>query len=55
MSKKNDPKMKQHAAWMKERGIRRTTGQCPMSCGHSIPNGGQALLNHLRICTGPKK
>lgn len=30
MGKKNDSKVKEHAAWMKRMGVRRTTGCCPM-------------------------
>lgn len=40
------------AAHMKERGITRTTGQCPWGCGAPIRNGGQALLTHLLRCKG---
>ncbi len=55
MGKKNDSKMQMHAAWMKDRGITRTTGQCPMGCGRSITNGGPALLVHLGRCTGKSR
>ena len=55
MGKKNDSKMQAHAAWMKDKGIRRTTGQCPMGCGAKIANGGQTLINHLRNCTGKRR
>ncbi len=55
MGKKNDPKVKQHAAWMKDAGITRKTGQCPWGCGASLANGGQALLNHLTRCTGKRR
>lgn len=52
MGKKNDDKMKAHAAWMKAKGIKRTSGSCPMGCGKMIPNGGQALILHLGQCQG---
>jgi hypothetical protein len=52
MGKKNDSKMKAHAAWMKEKGIRRTTGMCPWGCGSRIPNGGGPLIAHLGRCLG---
>lgn len=40
------------AAWLKARGIERTTGQCPMDCGRPIPVGGPMLLLHLGMCPG---
>jgi hypothetical protein len=43
------------AARMKLLGIRRTTGQCPMGCGASIPNGGNALLAHMGRCKGKRR
>ena len=55
MGKKNDSKMQAHAAWMKEKGIKRTSGQCPMGCGAMIPNGGQALIFHLSKCKGRRR
>lgn len=41
------------AEFMKKKGIRRTTGQCPWGCGagYSIDREG-ALLNHLNQCEG---
>lgn len=30
MGKKNDPKVKAYAAWMKDHGIKRTTARCPV-------------------------
>lgn len=53
--KKGDPKQKQHAALMKEQGIRRKTGACPWGCGSSVPNGGPALITHLSRCTGKSR
>jgi hypothetical protein len=40
------------AAYMKDRGVTRNTGQCPWGCGRSIPNGGEGLLSHLNRCKG---
>jgi hypothetical protein len=48
----NRAKSSAQAAYMKERGIMRKTGQCPWGCGAAIPNGGQPLLNHLMRCLG---
>lgn len=51
----NRAKSAAQAAYMKERGIRRTTSQCIWGCGARIPNGGTALLNHLNQCQGGGK
>ena len=40
------------AAYMKAKGITRTTGQCPWGCGAALRNGGPALLGHLTSCRG---
>lgn len=48
MGKKNDPRMKSYAAWMKDHGVRRTTGRCPM-CNSIV---GIPMDNHLRACRG---
>lgn len=40
------------AEYMKKKGIRRRTGQCPWGCGAQIPIGGQALMIHLNTCRG---
>jgi len=45
----------QLAAYLKEHGVERTTGQCPMGCGRPIPNGGERLIFHLGVCPGCKK
>lgn len=50
--KKGDPGQKQMAAYMKERGIRRTTAACPWHCGAHVPIGGSALVAHLTRCQG---
>lgn len=42
----------ENAKRMKELGIRRVTGACPMGCGKQIPLGGPALVSHLGRCTG---
>ena len=43
------------AAWLKARGIERTTGMCPRDCGRAIPVGGPALLAHLNWCPGTQR
>lgn len=48
----NRAKSSAQAAYMKEKGIRRTTGACPWGCGAQIQNGGPALMNHLNQCRG---
>jgi hypothetical protein len=48
----NRAKSAAQAAYMKERGIMRKTGQCPWGCGSKIVNGGPALLTHLGRCQG---
>ena len=40
----------ENAKRMKEQGIRRKTGACPMSCGKQIPVGGPSLIAHLGRC-----
>lgn len=40
----------ENAKRMKDAGIRRKTGSCPMGCGAQIPIGGAALLAHLGAC-----
>jgi hypothetical protein len=49
----NRAKSSAQAAYMKERGIRRSTGQCPWGCGssYSIDRPG-ALMEHLTRCQG---
>lgn len=51
----NRAKSAAQAAYMKERGITRTTSQCIWGCGAKIKNGGQALLTHLNVCQGGGK
>lgn len=51
----NRAKSAAQAAYMKERGITRTTGSCPWGCGSAIRNGGEHLLNHLSRCLGGGK
>jgi hypothetical protein len=48
----NRQKSSAMAAYMKERGIRRTTSMCPWGCGSSIPIGGGPLISHLGRCRG---
>ena len=50
----NRAKSSAQAAYMKERGIRRRTGQCPWGCGgsYSIDGNGQSLMSHLMKCQG---
>lgn len=45
----------ENARRMKEMGIRRKTGSCPMSCGAQIALGVSSLMNHLGRCTGKKR
>lgn len=49
----NRAKASANAAFMKERGIRRTTGQCPMGCGaaYSVDRK-NGLMEHLVKCQG---
>lgn len=49
----NRAKSSAQAAYMKERGIRRKTGQCPWGCGatYSVDRSG-ALMEHLQKCRG---
>lgn len=51
----NRAKSSAQAAYMKERGIMRRTGQCPWGCGAAITNGGPPLMNHLNRCQGGGK
>jgi hypothetical protein len=48
----NRAKSAAQAAYMKEKGIRRTTAACVWHCGAMIRIGGDALLNHLNQCRG---
>lgn len=50
----NRKKSSEYAAYMKKKGIRRTTGACPMGCGAQVAIGGPALINHLGRCQGKK-
>jgi len=50
--KKGDPGQKAMAAYMKDRGITRTSGSCPWGCGSLVSNGGSALIAHLGRCLG---
>lgn len=50
MSLNSRQRNREHAAYMKEKNIKRTTGSCPLSCGAQIANGGPALLSHLNVC-----
>lgn len=42
----------ENAKRMKDLGIRRTTGACPMGCGAQITIGGAPLIAHLGRCKG---
>lgn len=55
MASSRSTKDKEMAAYLKKRGITRTTGACPWGCGRSIPNGGGPLLVHLNLCQGRPK
>jgi hypothetical protein len=46
MSAAGSAKDKQMAAYLKERGIQRTTGNCPI-CHHLVGVGGGPLLLHF--------
>lgn len=52
MSARTREKSRELAAWLKAKGIERTTGQCPWGCGRALLNGGPALLAHLTRCLG---
>jgi hypothetical protein len=44
----------ENAKRMKDLGIRRSTGSCPMGCGAQIALGGGPLVFHLGRCSGKK-
>jgi hypothetical protein len=44
----------ENARRMKDMGIRRTSGSCPMGCGAQISNGGNPLISHLGRCVGKR-
>jgi hypothetical protein len=54
----NRAKSSAQAAFMKERGIMRRSGQCPWGCGATYSTsptgegGGTSLLSHLTRCVG---
>lgn len=48
----NRVKSQKAAEYMKKKGITRNSGACPWGCGSMITNGGQALINHLKVCRG---
>lgn len=50
----NRAKSSNYAAYMKSKGIRRRTGQCPWGCGaaYSIDDMGRSLMIHLSRCLG---
>lgn len=54
-SKRQAESSRETAKRMKELGIRRTTGACPMGCGAQIPIGGNPLIAHLGRCGGAKR
>lgn len=45
----------ENAKRMKNLGIRRITGSCPMGCGSLIKVGGPSLIFHLGQCGGTKR
>lgn len=49
----NRKKSSAQAAYMKERGITRTTMQCPIGPSHSVAI--KNLLNHPNVCPGPRR
>lgn len=55
MASNRSMKDKEMAAYLKKRGITRTTGMCPWGCGRSLANGGNALHTHLNVCKGPHR
>lgn len=55
MSATRVAKDKAMAAFLKDKGITRVTGQCPMGCGTPLHNGGKVLGVHLNVCLGPVK
>lgn len=48
-------KDKSMAKELKDRGIERTSGACPMGCGRQVTNGGNNLVIHLGSCKGRPK
>jgi hypothetical protein len=54
----NGKKSQAYAEYMKEHGVRRTTGKCPLGCGYGYKinirgeGSGQELINHLGKCRG---
>lgn len=46
MSAARQTKDKEMAATLKRRGVKRTSGNCPV-CHHSVPTGQASLLNHF--------
>lgn len=53
----NRNKSQAHAEYMRKKGIRRRTGQCPWGCGfsYSIDDMGKSLIIHLGKCLGGGK
>lgn len=52
----NRAKSAAQAAYMKERGIRRTTARCPMGCGSLYSTERKnGLMEHLNGCRGSQK
>ena len=53
MASNRSMKDKEMAAYLKKKGVKRTTGMCPMGCGRALTVGGAALTSHLNVCHGP--
>lgn len=48
----NKTKASNHASFMKEHRVSRTSSACPWHCGAMLAIGGTALLRHLVTCEG---
>lgn len=55
MSSARSAKDKAMASHLRELGVTRSSGQCPMGCGKAIVNGGTHLTIHLPKCKGLRK
>jgi len=45
----------EYAKFMKQNGIMRRTGTCPIAPTHYFPLGINGLLNHLNVCPGTRR
>lgn len=54
MSAATKTKDKAMAAYLKDKGVKRTTTACPHHCG-AHPQLGDGLLRHMQICRGAQR